>query len=121
MSYSEQFTNSLRQAGLNVSRVMITGLLPCPNETVADQVVHQLGPPSTWQQLRQVIAAYIHACGFFATASKALCLAHTLNHNLQKLCGLGDHVGLRIVMDCTMHCVSISVGEICYNVHLAEL
>ncbi len=60
VSYSEQFTNSLRQAGLNVTRLRITGPLPCPNETVADQVMHQLGPPSTWQQLRQVIAADIH-------------------------------------------------------------
>jgi hypothetical protein len=60
VSYSDQFTNSLRQAGLNVTRLTITGPLPCPNETVADQVLHQLGPPSTWQQLRQVTAAYMH-------------------------------------------------------------
>ena len=30
-------------------------------------------------------------------------------------------MGLGIALDCTMHCVSKSVGEICYNVHLAEL
>ncbi|KAL0038677.1 hypothetical protein WJX79_002702 [Trebouxia sp. C0005] len=52
VSYSEHFTNSLQQAGLNVTRLTITGPLPCPNETVADQVVHQLGLPSMWQQLR---------------------------------------------------------------------
>ncbi len=109
MSYCEQFTNSLRQAGLNVTRVMITGPLPCPNETVADQMVHQLGPPSTWQQLRQVITNFtflvfrtqqgcIYTCmhvNFLATASQAFYLEHSCN--LQKSGGFGDHV--RLVFD----------------------
>ena len=84
---------------------MITGPLPCPDETVAHQVVLQLGPPSTWQQLRQAITNFtflvlraqqgehccIHTCmhvDFIATASQAPYLEHSLSCNLQTSGGL---------------------------------
>lgn len=51
-SYSRQFQDSLQGAGLNVTRLTITGPQPKRDETVADQIALQLGPPTPWERLR---------------------------------------------------------------------
>lgn len=54
VSHSQLFQESLQGAGLNVTSLTITGPVPQPDETVADQIACLLGPPSLWEQVRQV-------------------------------------------------------------------
>ncbi|DBA85466.1 TPA: hypothetical protein ACH3X2_000417 [Trebouxia sp. C0005] len=51
-SYSQQLQDGLIKEGLHVTRLTVTGPHPYPNETVADQIVEQLGQPSVWTRYR---------------------------------------------------------------------
>ena len=57
VSYSQQLQDGLIKEGLNVTRLTVSGPDPYPNETVADQIVQQLGEPSIWTRYRW--AAYL--------------------------------------------------------------
>ncbi|DBA75882.1 TPA: Serine/threonine-protein kinase Nek3 [Trebouxia sp. C0004] len=52
VSYSQQLQEGLIKEGLNVTRLTVSGPDPYPNETVADQIVEQLGEPSIWTRYR---------------------------------------------------------------------
>ncbi len=52
VSYSQQLQDGLIKEGLNVTRLTVSGPDPYPNETVADQIVQQLGEPSIWTRYR---------------------------------------------------------------------
>ncbi len=52
VSYSQQLQDGLIKEGLNVTRLTVSGPHPYPNETVADQIVQQLGEPSIWTRYR---------------------------------------------------------------------
>ena len=52
MSYSQQLQAGLIKEGLNVTRLTVSGPDPFPNETVADQILEQLGRPSILSRLR---------------------------------------------------------------------
>ncbi|KAL0049131.1 hypothetical protein WJX82_007250 [Trebouxia sp. C0006] len=52
VSYSQQLQDGLIKEGLYVTRLTVSGPDPYPNETVADQIVQQLGEPSIWTRYR---------------------------------------------------------------------
>ncbi len=52
VSYSQQLQDGLIKEGLNVTRLTVSGPDPYPIETVADQIVRQLGEPSIWTRYR---------------------------------------------------------------------
>lgn len=52
VSYKQQLQDGLIKEGLNVTRLSVSGPDLFPNETVADQILEQLGYPSIWIRYR---------------------------------------------------------------------
>ena len=52
VSYSQQLQAGLIKEGLNVTRLTVSGPDAFPNETVADQILEQLGQPPIWSRFR---------------------------------------------------------------------
>ena len=56
VSYLQQLQDAIIKEGLQVTRLTVTGPHPFPNETVADQILEQLGQMPFWVRHRS--AAY---------------------------------------------------------------
>lgn len=52
VSYSQQLQDGLIKEGLNVTRLRVIGPDTLPNETVADQILEQLGQLPFWVRYR---------------------------------------------------------------------
>lgn len=50
--FQQHIKDTLNQAGLLVTHIHITVPVSLANETVADQVIAMVGPPSLWQKYR---------------------------------------------------------------------
>ena len=66
VSYPQQLQDALIREGLSVTRLVVTGPEPFPGETVADQILEQLGQMPFWVRYRSAahsLWGWVHVTG----------------------------------------------------------